>query len=162
MFVIDTSPVLVIVPVNPITPPGIPFVPGQILVIAKRGVVRTGQLVVAVATTPRPEQIFVPRAVNVSVIEQTLVGTSSLPLKLLHSPLVRKGILITRLVPVLRTRSLNTVTLVRGTLPVLHTVPLNVSKPPGNPLVGGHSLVTVIAGVVQTRQTALLVAQTVF
>src|SRR5882724_5640892 len=46
-------------------------------------------------------------------------------------------------------------TLVSGTLPALLTIPLKVSKAPGNTLVGGHCLVTVIAGIAQTVQVAV-------
>src|SRR5437879_5571827 len=142
------------------TPPGRPLVAGHSLFKARRGVVSTGQFVVAVATTPTPLQVFVPRAVKVSVMEQTLVGTIRLPEKSRHSPFVRTGKLATTLPPVLRTLSSTTVTLVSGTLPVLQTVPLKVSTPPGSPLVAGRSLGTGIAGAVHTVQTALFVAQT--
>src|SRR5260370_36470607 len=122
-------------PVNTMTPPGIPFVSGQLSVNVNCGVVRTAQLVVAVATTG---QIFRPLAVRVTPIEQTLVGTISLPAKALDSPLVNIGKLATKLVLVTRTLSLKTVTLVRELVPVLLTIPLNVNTPPGTPFVDGH------------------------
>ncbi len=47
----------------------------------------------------------------------------------------------------------------RGTLPELQILPLKVNKPPGIAFVGGHCLVTVIAGAGQITQVAVLVAE---
>src|SRR2546422_574426 len=76
MLVIDTLPMLVIVPVKPSTPPGRPLVAGQVLVIANAGEVSTGQVAVAVVVTVLLQRSW-PVAVTMSVIEQTLPGTGS-------------------------------------------------------------------------------------
>src|SRR5260370_31687159 len=94
MFVIDTLPMLVIVPLNPMTPPDIPFVAGQLLVIAKRGVVRTGQVLVALAVTKLLQRSR-PVALKMSVIEHTLVGTVSVPPKVVPWPGSSRAIVVT-------------------------------------------------------------------
>src|SRR6266850_972097 len=94
MLVTLTLPMLVIVPVKPITPPGIPLVAGQSLVIAKRGVVRTGQVALAFVVTAWPHT-SVAVAVTVSRIEHTLVGTGSVPLKLVPWPGSNRAITVT-------------------------------------------------------------------
>src|SRR5437762_3382031 len=76
-----TLPTLVMVPLKPISPPGIPFVPGQDLVRARRGVVSTGQVALALVVTVCKHR-SAERGVGIDVIEQTLVGTGSVPLKL--------------------------------------------------------------------------------
>src|SRR5439155_1084747 len=81
MLVTATLPTLVIVPLKPITPPGIPFVPGQDLVRARRGVVSTGQVALALVVTVC-KHTSTPVAVTESLPDQTLVGTGSVPLKL--------------------------------------------------------------------------------
>src|SRR6266478_4364250 len=85
MFVTATSPIFVIVPVNTNCCPGAGGFGGQVFVIASRGVVTTGQVALVVATTPKLVQMFVPRAVNVSVNEHTLVGTTYEPVNVRHS-----------------------------------------------------------------------------
>src|SRR5262245_563091 len=78
MFVRLTLPMLVTEYAKPITPPGTPLVKGHITVTASIGAVWTGQKLVALAVAeagPGGEQILVPVAVKMFVIEQTLVGT---------------------------------------------------------------------------------------
>src|SRR5438132_982420 len=79
MFVMATSPTLVTVTVNPITPPGKPLVAGQSLLTSNFGEVRTGQITVALVVIAW-RQTSIPVAVTMFVIEQTLAGTGSVPL----------------------------------------------------------------------------------
>src|SRR5438093_1434893 len=94
MLVTATSPMFVIVPVKPMTPPGSPLVAGQDLVIVKRGVVSTGQVAVALVATGCAHT-STPLAVTMSTIEHTLVGTGSVPLKLAPWPGSSRAIVVT-------------------------------------------------------------------
>src|SRR5947207_2068717 len=94
MLVIATSPVLVTVPVKPIRPPGNPLVVGHVLVSTNRGVVSTGQVMVAfvvIRLLHRSRAV----AVNVSVTEHTSKGTGSVPLKLAPWPGSNRPITVT-------------------------------------------------------------------
>src|ERR1051326_7890811 len=79
MLVIATFPQFVMATVKPMTPPGNPLVAGQSLATVRQGVVRTGQVLVALPVT---RLLQTSRAVTptMSVMEQTLVGTGSVPL----------------------------------------------------------------------------------
>src|SRR5262245_60435922 len=75
-FVNVMLPTLHTMPVNRTWPPGGTFVPGQKPLMARAAVVRTGQLVVALAVTLLPQRL-VPLTVTVLKIKQPskLVGT---------------------------------------------------------------------------------------
>ncbi len=62
-----------------------------VLVTAMQGLVVTRHTAVALAETGAPPQMLAPCAVSVLVREQTSFGTTSVPVKVLHSPLVSKG-----------------------------------------------------------------------
>src|ERR1043165_8935178 len=73
ILVMLTLPVLVTQTVKPMTPPATPLVGGQIFTIANRGVVKTGQVLVALPVT-RLLQTSRALTLTISVIEQTFVG----------------------------------------------------------------------------------------
>src|SRR5438132_740721 len=85
MLVIATSPTFVTVTVKPITPPGRPLVAGHSLFTSNFGVVRTGQIAVELVLM-LCRQTSIPVAVTVLVIEQTLAGTGSVPLRTVPWP----------------------------------------------------------------------------
>ena len=73
-------------------------------------------------------------------------------MKLLPSPLVNVGKVTINVPPLVKTRSLTTVTLVSVILPVLVTVPLKVSTPPGAGAASGQVFVTTRPGTMQIPQ----------
>jgi hypothetical protein len=104
------------------------------------------------AVTLVPTHSSFPLAVDVEVNEQAPeVGAVNVPVKLATSPGANLAAVKTGVLPL---RSLTTATFVSATLPALLTVPLKVSKAPGNPGATGQFCVTTIRGLVSTRHVA--------
>jgi hypothetical protein len=102
-------------------PPGLTGLAGQFWVIAKSGVVVSGQAVEALAVTPIDVQASLPLAVTVLLTEQASVGAVKLAVKFAEPPGARLGTVNT----VLGEDWLSTTTMLfRVTLPEFLTVPV--------------------------------------
>ena len=120
-FVRVMLPEFLTVPLKVSVPPGPTAVAGQFSVITMLGAVPMGQVADALLVTAAEVQASVPRAMTLLLIEQMLLGTTKLAVKLAVAPGARLATVNTVLG---EAWAFTTVTLFNVTLPELRTVPL--------------------------------------